>query len=354
MNLGIYSETLSAAVLGDPGILDMLGSRGVTLACAVRFAAEDGCFDPMRVAPWLELGEKLKARGGRMALWPLLPKSFGYWINEKNLDYADRMADALCEGCRIFGAKPDLIAADVETPWRQMESVFLPTGPAALKPFAAVKMYLQNRSPRRFSRAVKRLTQIVSRMRAEIAPVSAATFGLLVADLVQDGYMLQDFLEMPIFPVDFDAYNIMFYNSYLPHAAPFIMPPDSAPRALYEYMSEASSRFSQKAWITLGSTWEGVIPGNEGKSYSHPKQLAPDVAAAKAAGAQSIWLYCLEGVLFEDQKLTRRRGVKESDAFFKTVVDTPAREPAPHPAWKRGRRLLELATNDKLKRHYCL
>ena len=352
MNLGIYCETLSPALLDDPGILDLLGSHEVTLACAVRFAEEDGCFDPGRIASYLELGEKLKERGGRMALWPLLPKSKGYWINEKNLGYASRMADALCEGCRRFGAKPDLVIADVETPWPQMESVFLPVGPAALKPFSAVKMYLQNRSPRRFSWAVKRLSEIVSRLRAEIAPVSAATFGLLVADLVQNGHMLQDFLEMPIFPVQFDAYNVMFYNSYLPHAVPFIMPPPSAPRALYEYMSECVSRFSQKAWVTLGSTWEGVIPGNEGKSYTHPSQLEADAAAAKAAGVENIWLYCLEGVLYSDQKLTQRRSIEESDAFFKVLLETPAKEPAPHPAWARGRKVLEFAVTDRLKRFY--
>ena len=352
MNLGVYCETLSPEALAEPDVLNMLGFFGVTLGHAVRFTEEDGGFDPDQVQPYLELGHRLKEAGGRCCLWPLLPKSMGYWINERNLDGVDRMADALLEGCRRFGGSPDLIVADVETPWRQMEKVFFPGPSATRRLLSYVEMFFSNRRPARFAQAAGRLTEIVERLRAGAAPVSAAVFPFLIMDLVNQGHMLQDTLEMPIFPVPFDAYNAMFYNSYIPATAPRLVPPAGAARALYEYGAELVGRFGEKAWVTLGSTWEGVLPGNEDKVYRRAEELVPDIEAAKAAGVRTMWLYCLEGVLYTDQKLTQRRSIREGLAFFEAMADTPARVPPENRAWTRSRALMERATRDRLKWAY--
>jgi len=352
MNLGVYCETLSPESLTEPDVLNMLGFFGITLGHAVRFTEEGGPFDTDRVQPYLDLGYRLKETGGKCCLWPLLPKSMGYWINEKNLDSVDRMADALLEGCRRFGGHPDLIVADVETPWQQMEKVFFPGPSAARRLLSYIGMFLTNRRPARFARAVRRLSEIVKRLRTEAAPVSAAVFPFLIVDLINDGHMLQDYLEMPVFPVPFDAYNAMFYNSYIPATAPRLIPPEGAARALYEYGSELVRRFGDKAWVTLGSTWEGVLPGNEDKVYRRAGALVPDVEAAKAAGVKTVWLYCLEGALYKDQKLTQRRSIRESLAFFEAMADTPARVPPENKRWRRSRALMERVTRDRLKRAY--
>ena len=146
----------------------------------------------------------------------------------------------------------------------------------------------------------------------------------------------------------------MFYNSYLPQAVPLLIPPEAAPRFLFEYASELRRRFADQAWITLGSTWEGVLPGNEGKVYRAAAQLAPDIAATKAAGVKTIWLYCLEGVLFSDEKLAVRRTRAEAEAFFRTIVDTPASEPSADAHWSRNRSILERLLRDRLNFLYGL
>jgi hypothetical protein len=349
MNVGVYCETLDARTLAAPDVLSLLGSRRATLGHALR---ADERFDPDALARCLELGRRLREAGGRYALWPLVPKAQGYWVNERNLDAVDRLADALLEGCTRLGATPDLWVIDVETPWQQMERAFFPGRPAWRKAASAIRLAVSNRDPKRFARAAARLERIVGRLRAPGVPAAATVFPFLLADLATGGHALQDFLEMPVFPVRFDAWNVMFYNSYLPAAAPLIVPPDAAARALYEYMRLLADRVGSKAWVTLGSTWEGVLPGNAGKVFASPEALAPDVAAARAAGIETVWLYCLEGVLYSDQALTRRRPLAESERFLDVLTATPPAEPPPHPKWTRGRRLLERLVRDRRKSAY--
>jgi hypothetical protein len=340
MNLGVYCETLAPQALAARDVVALLGRNQVTLAHAVRFTADDGRFDPAQLFPHLDLGAKLRAQGGRYALWPLLPKSMGYWVNERNLVAVDRLVDTLLEGFRRHGTAPDHVVMDVETPWTQMERTVFPGTPPVRRLLSAVRFALENRNARRFAWSCEKLGQIVARMQRTGVAVSAAVFPLLLADLEAGGDLLQDLLEMPIFGVAYDAYNAMLYNSYLPEALPFLVPREAATRFLFEYAQLLAQRFGERAWVTLGSTWEGVIPGNEGKAYGRATDLAADVAAAKAAGVSTLWLYCLEGVLFADQPLTTRRPLADSQAFFDVLRDTPPAEPPPHDGWTRRRRLL--------------
>lgn len=352
MNLGVYCETLPPETLAAPDVLRLLGERGVTLAQAVRFDDTNAAFDAARFFPALELGGSLRRAGARLALWPLLPKALGYWINERNLDAVDRLMDALLDACRRFGARPDLVVFDVETPWPQMEILLFPGLPAWRRLLSGARFLVENRNPRRFAWSCRRLAAIVTRLQRERLPVAATVFPLLTADLANGGDFLQDLLEMPVFRPPFDAWNAMVYTSYLPAAAPWLVPPAAAPRYAFECARDLVQRFGAKAWITLGSTWEGVVPGNEGKHYPHAAQLAADVAAVKAAGGETLWLYCLEGVLFGDQRLTERRPRAESEAFFRVLAETPPRTPLPHAGLDRGRSILEALTHDRLRRFY--
>ncbi|MDP8222931.1 MAG: hypothetical protein P9L99_06190 [Candidatus Lernaella stagnicola] len=352
MQLGVYCETLTPQRLAEPDVLSLLSEFDVTLAHAIQFTHLGGDFRPEHAARHLEFAAKLKEAGGRYAWWPLLPKAFGYWPNERNLGAFERLIDTLLLACEKYGASPDLIVFDIETPWRQIEKIFFPGVPALDRALAVAKMLLGNRNPRRFAWAAGKLQEIVSRVQCAGIQTAAAAFAFLIADLVRNGHVLQDYLEMPIFPVKFDGYNGMFYTSYVPKAAPMIVPKAGASRFVYEYARVLSENFGDRAWITLGSTWEGVIPGNEGLAYDRPAQLIADAAAAKAAGIGHLWLYCLEGVLYKDQALLKPRTQEERRAFFDVLRSTPTAEPAPHSGWSRGRRRLEWAAGDWLRWSY--
>ncbi|GEM_PF-2706895 len=352
MKFGVYCETLSPRELSQADVVELLGRHRLTLGHALRFPEDDGRFASERLAEHLALAQALREAGATYCLWPLLPKSLGYWINERNVDATARMVETILEGCVKFGGKPDWLVVDVETPWTQMEAAFFPGPPWYARALSFAKLFLANRNPRRFAWASRRLGEIVRTLQGEGVRVSSAVFPFLIADLIHDGHTLQDYLEMPVFSVPFDAYNAMFYNSYLPTAVPLVVPPGSAQRVLYEYAGELARRVGERAWITLGSTWEGVIPGNEGKSFDRAGLFAPDVAAAKAAGIETLWLYCLEGVLFADRELTARRPLADSEAFFTVLEETPAAVPPPDARWTRNRAILERLLRDRLHRAY--
>lgn len=351
-NLGVYCEILTPKDLSAPDIIQLLGEFNVTLGHGIVFSEIDGDSSRKKLASYLELADKLRQTGSALALWPLLPKSMGYWINERNLDKFDRLADFLLESFAHFGVKPDLIIADIETPWSQLASTFMPGPRLWEKVLNILLMYIGNRNPARFAWSVSKLSKIVDRLQAQGAPVSCAVFPLLVADLCAKGDMLQDVLEMPVFRVPFSILNLMFYNSYVPKEVPLFIPPGSQQRALYEYAKEMKNNFGKKAWLTIGSTWEGVIPGNEGKAYNSPEDILPDIGAAKAAGIDNLWLYCLEGVLFSDHALSNRRSISQSREFFSLMKNSPPKTPLPHPGWTRGRNILETLVKDRYKSLY--
>jgi hypothetical protein len=352
VELGVYCETLAPEELAEPRFLDLVAEFRLTLGHALVFNDAGGAFSPDHAARHLELAAKVRAAGGRYGIWPLLPKSMGYWPNERNIHEFDRLADTLLASFERYGHTPELIVIDPETPWQQMAAVFFPGPPPWSRALSLAKMLLGNRNPRRFAWATARLREIVGRFQQAGCEVSSAAFPFLIGDLINDGHALQDYLEMPVFPVPFDGFNAMFYNSYLPTAAAPLLPPGSAPRFLFEYAGELAARYGDRAWVTLGSTWEGVIPGNAGHIYRAPVELTDDVAAAKAAGIQTLWLYCLEGVLFSDHALTARRKTSESAGFFSVLRDTPSAEPAQHAGWAARRRLFERLTRDRLRWAY--
>ncbi len=352
VDIGVYCEILSPTDLSSPEILDLLGKYKVTVGQGVLFYDQMGNFNFRRLFNCLELADRLQEVGVSLALWPLLPKSMGYWINERNLDQFDRLTDSLLEGFHRFGNKPELIIADIETPWNQLASTFMPGPRLWEKILNILMMYIGNRNPTRFAWSVSRLTEIVNKLHHEDILVSCAVFPLLVADLCTKGDMLQDVLEMPVFKVPFAKLNLMFYNSYISKEAPIFIPPGSEQRALYEYGFEMRHHFGENGWLTIGSTWEGVVPGNEGKAYRAPEDLIPDIMAAKAAGIENLWLYCLEGVLFSDQDLSKRRPLSESEQFFSNMKNIQAQIPLEHPGWKRGRNILETLVKDRYKRFY--
>ena len=57
-------------------------------------------------------------------------------------------------------------------------------------------------------------------------------------------------------------------------------------------------------------------------------------------------------MLYNDRKLTQKRNIAESARFFEAIVETPAKEPEPHPGWSRSRRIMERLGRDRFKGSY--
>jgi hypothetical protein len=132
--------------------------------------------------------------------------------------------------------------------------------------------------------------------------------------------------------VAWDIVSTMIYNSLV--VEQFGVTLDDARWMQYEIGCELRRAFGARAGLSLGLTGVGVL-GDE-PHYSQPQDLAPDIAAAKAAGIDDIAIFNLEGIL----------NSPDPAAWFQVAIDTPPAIPR-RTAWaakeRRMRRRLARA-----------
>jgi len=259
-----------------------------------------------------------------VALWLLLPKSVGYWPSERNADAFSRHLDAVFSWADRRRLRVPWIAVDLEMPLPQALAVRESRG---LKQFAAMlKIAFANLNARRFARAVGQFRMILDKVHDRGAQALCAAHDYIAEDFHLGAPIVQDFLETPVVDVAWDAVSTMIYNSMV--VGQFGVTPDDARWMQYEIGCELKQTFGGRAGLSQGLTGVGVL-GDE-TYYTDPRQLAPDVAAAKAAGIDDVAIFNLEGIL------------KSSDpaAWFQAAIDAPAQIPR-RTGWaarERGRR----------------
>ncbi|MDP8255159.1 MAG: hypothetical protein P9M14_05375 [Candidatus Alcyoniella australis] len=327
--LGAYAETMPLDELSHRRTLEIVQRYNLTVAYAVPLPLEPIAVDDRfwnGIRRWIDT---FNQRGGRALLWPLLPKDHGYWLNERN---ARRFAESMSRLLDWFdNCKADLpgVVYDVETPWQQMSAMLDPQTCGLSKAAELLKFALENRNPRRFAGASQEIERMVRAVAQRCETNYVAVFPLLLADLLVEGYRLQDLLEMPIFSVDYRNYNLMMYTSYLGDLMGNLLDRRGVTRMVFEQSRLLRERFGDHGQITLGSNYEAVLPGKPLRTYGGPEDMRCDVAAAKAAGIKEFWLYCLEGVLYSDGAGTRRRSERDARAWFEMLIEAQPAEPEP-------------------------
>jgi hypothetical protein len=106
----------------------------------------------------------------------------------------------------------------------------------------------------------------------------------------------------------------MIYNTMV--AEYFGATLDEARWMQYEVGLELKRAFGPRTGLSLGLTGTGVL-GDE-PYYRSPLELAPDIAAAKAAGIDDLAIFNLEGILKSPDPV----------AWFQVVIDTAPQVPA--------------------------
>lgn len=330
LKLGVYVETLPPELLTTPDVRDLLRAfrpdvgMGFDLPYGPTTKENEAYYDR-----YVRAVETLAADGVRLFLWPLARKKDGYWLSERNVKLFQAGLEHFCDHAARRGVPLPGFIHDIELPWKQSMWFTEALKRPLTMPIALGRALITNRNPLRFRAASRSMTDMLDMLRPRTETSYTAVIPFCMEDLAAGGFVLQDALETPVFSVPWDHYNLMIYNSYLPVHYSFMVSRKSASRLLFEYVSELREARGDAACVTLGSTWEGIIPGNKELIFRTPDDLRPDIAAAKAAGATTMWLYCLEGVLFEDFNLAVRRSASDSAAWFEIFANTDAAEPEP-------------------------
>jgi hypothetical protein len=253
--------------------------------------------------------------GVATSVWALLPDNAGYWANEGNAkeyteyvysiyDWADR---------NKFGIP--WLAVDLETPHSQAIALKEARGLDLLR--CARDFYKANRNPGRFYDAGTVYAKLAGAMRARGVKTVTAASNFVADDFKMSTIGFQDLLETPISTVGWDVISFMIYTSMFAGYFGSIFSRAGACRYLYSTMSDMKEALWSRAAVSIGCTYIGKL-GDE-PYYKTPKELLPDMQAAKAALVDDIAIYNLEGIL---------RSPKPEE-WFETLLSCEARVPAP-------------------------
>ncbi|HLF25379.1 MAG TPA: hypothetical protein VJG32_03495 [Anaerolineae bacterium] len=283
MPLRVWAEFLPYEEAAAPATLQLLRRFDVSVCLSV----PDGALGH----PLARLLHAYADAGLAIALWLLLPKSIGYWPSERNAAAFSAHLDTVFAWAAAQRVRAPWIAVDLELPLPQALAYRNSQGLKQI--LAACRIALANLNARRFAQAVEQYRAILSNIHAHGAKALCAAHDSLVEDFDLGAPIVQDFLETPVVDVEWDVVSTMIYNSMIvdEHHIAF----DDARWLQYELACQLKRAFGARAGLSLGLTGVGVL-GDEAH-YTDPTQLAPDIAAAKAAGIDDIALFNLEGIL---------------------------------------------------------
>ncbi len=280
MRYRVWCEALPAAELARPSTRALLRHHQLEPLIALPPGAETGALHDALAA--------LSADGIRWGLWPLLDDADGYWLSTRNATRFCRRVEA---ALAFAPALPRTVAVDLEPPVELTRAITLGTSRRAVA--RAVLASLGAEASRARDRARVELSILNAGLRARGVETLAAVLPPVLLDLDADRRPVQAVLSTPLDPASCDVVCPMLYTSMI---APLVRS-ERATRALLSWSTRrlVARRGAARASIGLGVVGTGKL-GDE-PTYAGPEALEADVRLARAAGAEDLALFSLEGVL---------------------------------------------------------
>ncbi len=282
------------------------------------------------VQPDQPLGPELESMlrsAARMGIpvnaWLLLPEEQGYWFNEENFAQASDYVYEFLDWIEQRHIPLEWIMFDMEMSVDKIRAmregglfeVVIPT----LK---------ENVDPEQYERSTQAYAELVRKVQERGYRVTAAAYPMVLDDLRDDDFEIQDAFNTPIVGVAFDEIYFMVYRSTFVQLLGITPGPD----LVYQYALEARQHFGEAGVIALGIV--GTIGMVSEEGYTEPAQLAVDIAAARAGGSARVYIFSLDGML----------ATGALDAWM-ILAGTPPRVPEPDDATEQAREIVGLLDN---------
>ena len=289
MKLRVWAEFITPEELCNSQVVSLLKRYTVQPCLAVPFG---------RLGPWYaRYLHTYSEEGLEPALWPTLTDSLGYWPHEGNALEFSAYVHEIFHWAQKAQVQVPWLAIDLETPFTQWQELSGARGINKL--FTALRHYKSNRNKARFFEAAGRYRSLKEYLDDQGCRTLVPALPLLELDLVKGGIKLQDYLETPVTPVQWDVISLMQYNSMFAGYSRGLIKPADARWHLYRLCLNARAALGDRAALSIGTTTTGKL-GSE-PYYRAPAEMLPDVEAALAAGIADIAVFCLEGILKSPQ-----------------------------------------------------
>lgn len=234
-----------------------------------------------------------------VSIWATLSDKMGCWINERNAAYFDRYVRRLTGMLEKRSLDVEGFCIDMEPPHTDVQRMWNPK--TMLGPIiTGAKMLTQNLNKKRFAEAQKILGGTAEFLRQKGLESYATCARHCYYDLRFNMEFMQNALEIPVFSIDWDKYNVMYYATMIRNEMKRFRRVN-VDYLIFHQVKHLKEKLKDKLAVSVGVTNVGKL-GNE-PYYESMEEFSKDIGILKECGVEDFSLFSLDGIL-EEEKLT--------------------------------------------------
>lgn len=290
MKTRIWCEFTSPKDVCRDYVLKLLKKYDVTLNYKLEYGQVDDDFFAML--------KTYNEAGIPISIWATLSDDMGYWINERNAHHFDAYIRALVENLESRGLKIEGVCIDMEAPLKDVRRIISPKNrlDACL---AFGKLLTHNLNKKRYNAAKSILQETARFLREKGLESYSTSLRFCYYDLKHKTELVQNAMEVPVFDVKWDKYNLMYYATMMRQELKPLKKTNVDYMIYYQVM-HLKSKLKDKLAISVGLTNTGKL-GNE-PYYESMEEFEKDIGILKACGVDDFALFSLDGIN-EEKKL---------------------------------------------------
>lgn len=226
-------------------------------------------------------------RGVPVGAWLLLEDSQGYWPNAENAGAFSELVSRFLDRLEREQLKIAEIIVDMETPLALSR---LLKGRLVQGLQLEWQRWQSPLNQERFNNSTDIFTNLVGDLHSAGLTVQVVTYPFIVHDAAAGNLAFQTFLQVPVTPVPWDRISLMTYRSSFQDLSPLRL----SSWLVWHYLDLARRVLDVPLSAALG------VIGSIGKitegGFRDVDDIRADIAAARAAGAESLQLFSLDGM----------------------------------------------------------
>ncbi|MCQ1530618.1 hypothetical protein [Lutispora saccharofermentans] len=285
MDTRIWCEFAKPLEVCSDHILDIFKKHDVTLNYRLDYGEDSSEFYKM-----LEIYNK---SGIPVSIWATLSDDMGYWVNEQNAQKFFDYIKALLSRIESKGLKIKGLCIDMESPLEDIRRIGSPRN--KLEPIIAYgRMLTSNLNKSRFKKSTDIFTDAACYIREKGLEGYATCIRHSYYDLRFGSELMQNALEIPVFKVPWDKYNLMYYATMIRNEMKKYKKVN-VDYLIYHQVSYLKRILNDKLAVSVGVTNIGKL-GNE-PYYECMDDFEKDIGILKECGVEDFSLFSLDGIM---------------------------------------------------------
>jgi hypothetical protein len=232
-----------------------------------------------------------------ISIWATMRDDMGYWINEKNAHDFDRYIRELVEEIERRHLRIKGICIDMETPLKDVQRLSSPK--SKLDPIILFgKALTHNLNKKRYNKAKEILKETCSYIRGKGLESYVTCVRHCYYDLRFNSEIMQNAMEIPVFDIEWDKYNFMYYATMIRKELGRLKRVN-VDYLIYHQMKHLKETLKDKLAVSVGVTNIGKL-GNE-PYYESMEEFSKDIGILKECGVEDFSLFSLDGIMQENR-----------------------------------------------------